>query len=56
MAKRDTTRTPMRELPRETQLEIKRRQAKVAQAQVDKADAHQEIEKNRAEIQKLREG
>lgn len=54
MATKRPTKTPLRDLPRETQLEIQRRQAKIAQAKVDKADAHQEIEKNRAEIQKLR--
>lgn len=54
--KQSSSKTPIRELPKETQLEIKRRQAKLAQAAVDKADAAAEIEKNRAEIQKLREG
>lgn len=55
MAKRET-KTPIRQLPKDVQLEIQRSQAKVAQAKVDRLDAQREIEKHRAAIDKLREG
>lgn len=53
MAKKES-KTKVRDLPKETQLEIQRAAAKIAQAKVDKGDAQATIDKHRAEIDRLK--
>ena len=47
---------PLRELPKETQLAIKRQAAELAMKNVKKLELAEEIKEHRAQIEKLKEG